>query len=208
MVSILPSELDKIKTWLGNGSINIFGLPFSGKDTHGHRLAEIFDASLLGGGQILRNSQIPPHVKELIDSGHLAPTEDYVKIVLPYLSSPEFTGRPMILSSVGRWHGEETGVLKAAEDSGHPIKAAVYLHLSEDIAHQRFIRAKEKGDRETRSDDAEINLATRFQEFHDKTLPVIEFYRQHNLLIEVDGRPPVESVSSDILSKLLQKAKS
>ena len=207
MDSLTASDLNRLKLWLGNGSINIFGLPFSGKDTHGHRLAKIFDASLLGGGQILRNSKIPPHVKQLIDNGHLAPTEDYVDIVLPYLSRAEFANRPMILSSVGRWHGEETGVLMAASESGHPVKAVIYLHLSEEVAHQRFLRSKDKGDRETRSDDAEMHLATRFHEFHEKTLPVVEFYRQKGLLIELDGRPPVDDVTREMMHQLMNFAK-
>src|ERR1700741_1102728 len=97
-------EIQTIKKWLGTGSINVFGLPFAGKDTHSQELAVQLDGKILGGGEILRNSIIPDHVRELIDEGHLAPTEDYIRIVLPYLSKEEFADKPLILSSVGRWH--------------------------------------------------------------------------------------------------------
>ena len=111
--TLLTSKpLSTIKAWLGTGSINIFGLPFAGKDTHGAILSQLFDAPLLGGGDILRNSVIPPELKKGLDAGILFPTEEYLRIVTPYLSKPEFQSRPLILSSVGRWIGEEQGVIQ------------------------------------------------------------------------------------------------
>ena len=207
MKSLSPSEIEIIRQWLDTGAINIFGLPFAGKDTHGHQLAEIFNASIMGGGEILRNSDIPPHVREIIDAGKLAPTDDYVKIVLPYLSKQEFAGRPLILSSVGRWHGEEPGVINACVKANHPIKAAIFLSLSQETAHKRYLESREDEARGMRADDAEHILETRFAEFNEKTLPVIEFYRQKGLLIEVDGNPPKEEVNQTILRGLLELAK-
>ena len=206
MKTITDTDLEKIKQWLGTGAINIFGLPFAGKDTHGHQLAELFGASIMGGGEILRNSVIPPHVREIIDSGKLAPTEDYVRIVLPYLSRSEFANRPLILSSVGRWHGEEPGVIEAAKAAEHPIKAVLFLSVSEDVAHQRFLESREDEVRGVRTDDTEHTLRTRFDEFEQKTLPVIDFYREKGVLIEVDGNPPKDEVHETILLGLLKLA--
>jgi len=196
----------QIKTWLGSGSINLFGLPYAGKDTQGHKLAEQFGATVLGGGEILRNSVIPPHVKEAIDAGNLAPTQEYIDIVLPYLSRQEFAGQPLILSSVGRWHGEEDGVMQATEQSGHPIKAVIFLNIDEGILRQRWEYAQSAGTRGQRADDAEEKLATRLAEFREKTLPVIEYYRQKGLLIEVDGSQNVETVNQQILEALASRA--
>ena len=206
MEQLSDTELQTIKQWLGTGSINIFGLPFSGKDTHGHQLAELFDASIMGGGDILRNSVIPQHVQELIDAGRLAPIEDYIRIVTPYLSREEFAGRPLILSSVGRWHGEEPGVMSAATAAGHPMKAAIYLVVSEATALKRFQASREDEKRGARADDAEHILATRFAEFHNKTLPVIDFYRDKGMVIEVDGNPPKAQVHQAILRGLYEFA--
>lgn len=89
----------------------------------------------------------PPHVKEAIDNGKLAPTEEYVRIVLPYLSSEKFAGKPLVLSSVGRWHGEEPGVITAARQSLHPLKAAIYLHITIETANERFNTSQEINDR-------------------------------------------------------------
>lgn len=202
----MDTEVQKIETWLGSGSIDIFGRPFAGKDTQGALLADLFNGELLGGGQILRNSVIPDHVKDHMRSGKLIPTEEYIAIVLPYLSKPEFDGKPLILSSVGRWYGEEKGVLGAAHDSQHELKAIIYLNLSEEEVMKRWARLEHNNDRGTRHDDTEEVLKTRLTEFREKTLPVIESYRTLGLLIEIDGNQSTEAVTKDILRELASRA--
>jgi len=199
-------KIARIKAWLGSGSINIFGLPYAGKDTHGRELAELFDGILLGGGDILRNSTIPDRVRAIMNQGELIPTPDYISIVLPYLSNEDFKGRPLILSSVGRWAGEEEGVIEAAEQSSHPLKIVIHLSIDEAAVRRRFERAKTAGDRETRNDDAEELLNKRLEEYRQKTIPVLESYQQKGLLISIDGLPPREEVLNAIIDELSKKA--
>lgn len=196
----------QIKEWLGAGSINFFGLPFAGKDSQANRLAERFNATVLSSGDIFRNSVIPEKTKAMIDRGELAPTQDFIAIVLPYLQKAEFSGRPLMLSSVGRWHGEEEGVIGALDESDHPLKAVVYLSLSEDIAIQRLSLEENAAVRGIRADDSEEKLLKRIDEFKQKTLPVIEYYRQHGLLIEIDASLPKDEVEQLILEELALRA--
>lgn len=195
-------KITHISRWLGSGSINIFGLPYAGKDTHGRELAELFGGELLGGGDILRNSTIPDNVKAAMDGGELIPTEDYISIVLPYLSHHSFENKPLILSSVGRWFGEEKGVIDATKKSGHPLKAVIHLSTDEAAVRRRFERAKIAGDRETRNDDADEILTKRLEEYRTKTVPVINAYRDMGLLLEIDGLPPREEVLNTIIDEL------
>lgn len=201
------SDISAIANWLGAGSINLFGLPYAGKDTHGLELANFFNAPpVISGGAILRNSTIPPHVKELIDAGFLAPIDDYINIVTPYLSSSEFQNKPLILSSVGRWHGEEQAIMEALEASHHPLKAVIFLNIDKDTMLWRWKRSQEDQDRGNRADDAAHLIDTRYEEFQNKTLPVIEFYRDQGLLIEIDSRIPKAEVTQIILTELLKRA--
>ncbi|MDX2776520.1 nucleoside monophosphate kinase [Streptomyces caniscabiei] len=207
-VNIPPDHLETIKKWLGSGSINIFGLPFAGKDTHGETLTHLLGACLLGGGEILRGSTIPSDLKAQLDAGILFPTDEYLRIVTPYLSRPEFENKPLILSSVGRWIGEEEGVMQATAASGHPTKAVIYLHAGDEVVYRRWKKSQEKGDRAGRADDAEHVLATRIEEFNTKTLPVIEVYRQKGLLIEVNSDAEKQEVLENILARLYLRATS
>ena len=199
-------KLAAIRTWLGTGSINIFGRPFAGKDTHGRELVTLFGGVLLGGGDILRNSIVPEHVKKLMHAGKLAPTEDYIKIVLPYLSRDEFSGKPLILSSVGRWHGEEEGVVQATEDAGHPIKAVLYLDISEEAVLQRWRKKAHVDERGERHDDTEEALLTRLEEYREKTLPVIDVYQKKGLLIDIDSTLEKKVVLDMIINELYKRA--
>ncbi len=196
-----------VADWLKAGSLNLFGLPFSGKDTQCKLLAEWLKAPIIGGGDILRGGQnVPEHVRKIIDSGELAPTDHYLNIVTPYLSQPLFAGQPLLLSSLGRWYGEEQGILQAASNAGHPLQAVILLKFDEATVRKRWQIAQKLSDRSERADDAEHILDTRLDEFRNKTLPVIDFYRQKNLLIEVDGHQSVDHVQEEILEKLFHKA--
>ena len=205
-IPVSSAQIEKIKSWLGSGSINIFGLPFAGKDTHGHELAKLFNGTLISGGDILRSQKDAKHVQAHINVGKLAPTDEYMRIVLPFLAQEKFVGNPLILSSVGRWHGEEVGVVKAAEQSNHPLKAVIFLNIGEAEMRKRWKTSLELKDRGERKDDAEHILETRIVEFNEKTGPVIDFYRNRGLLIEVDGMPPRKEVLTAILNQLTARA--
>lgn len=204
---ISDTQLQTIKQWLGSGSINIFGFPFAGKDTHGHELSKLFDAPLLSSGEVFRNSRdvLSAEDQNILDTGGLPPSDVFLKLFTPYFSKEEYAGRPLILSSVGRWIGEEQGILKAAEDSNHPIKAVVYLHLSEEVVLARLRKSQEMGDR-IRPEDSEDHIYTRINEFNNKTLPVIEEYRKLGLLIEVNSDAAKEEVYENILARLFVTA--
>lgn len=197
-----------IADWLQAGSINIFGLPLAGKDTQAERLAHHLNGTVLSGGQILRDSyaSLPKHVNEAMARGILPSIEEYIKTVTPYLSKLEFAGKPLILSSVGRWHGEEPGIIEAAEKSGHPLKVVVFLNLDETTRHQRWTMLQRNDDRGRADDSAEVQ-ATRKSEFENKTLPVIQFYRDRGILLEVDAAGTRDEVEAHIHDALVDFAR-
>lgn len=198
-------QIQQIKNWLGAGSINLFGSPYTGKDTQGKRLADLLGAPLIGSGDILRNAEIPPAVKEIMQAGKLVPSEDFTRIILPYLSQKELEGKPLVLSSVGRWSGEETGVIEALKQSGHDLKAVVVLNIPEEDVWERWHKANELHDRGDRQDDSDEELIkTRLEEYRTKTLPVISYYRQAGMLLEVDGTNDRDTVERHIIAKLVE----
>lgn len=200
------SGIETVKAWLGSGSINLFGAQYSGKDTQSKRLAKLLNGHALSGGDILRASQ-NQEVMGQINTGNLAPIDAYLQIVLPHLARKEFSGKPLILSAVGRWHGEESGVIEAAKTAGHPLKAVIYLKMDESEAWKRRAAAINRQERGDRQDEDESALKRRLEEFRDKTLPAIEFYRDKGLLIELDGSQSLDDVTSAIISNLANFAR-
>ena len=202
----MDDKIATIKNWLGTGSINIFGLPMSGKDTQGVKLAETFGAKLLSSGIIIRAKEAELH-KNLSGHGALIPTNVFYEWILPYFSRDDLAGFPLILSSVGRWAGEENQILSTAAEANHPIKAVVLLNISEADVENRWRAAKTLGDRGDRRDDRDINtFHTRLEEFRTKTIPVLQHYKELDLLINVNGDQSREAVFEEIINKLYAKA--
>ena len=202
----MEEHVQTIREWLGSGSINLFGRPFCGKDTQGERLAEALQAPLIGGGDILRSHHDPAQIEKVMAEGGLIPSDFYFELVLPYLSQEQFRGKPLVLDAVGRSSGEEPTIVRAAEQSGHPIKAVIALHITEVEVWKRFDSAMKNDDRGPRPDDDRDVLKNRLAKYQEKTLPVIEFYREKGLLIEVDGTGHRDDVTEALILQLYKFA--
>lgn len=200
----LIDKLAKIKAWLGTGSLNVFGLPMSGKDTVGERLAKDLDAKFLSSGIIIRAFEAEQN-QNMTGSGQLIPTNIFYDIILPYFSREEMKNDSLILSSVGRWAGEEDKIMEAAKNGGHEIKAVVLLDLTEADVKNRFEAAKELNDRGGRADDASIEIfETRIREFNEKTVPVLHHYDELKLLIRVPADGSRDEVYLSVIDKLIE----
>lgn len=225
-------DLTGLKDWLGAGAINLFGLPMSGKDTQGEKLAAALGAQLLSAGALVRQTGIGGAEAA---AGKLVATDVFQEVILPNLVALAEPGRPLVLSSVGRWHGEEEPLLAQLAQSGHELKVVVLLDLSEDEVWQRWRAAQvhgrilegqsntkvvpgtdqrqargcapeeQRGGQERRADDASPEIFTRrLTEFREKTQPVLDFYRERGLLLSVDGTGSREEVFSRLVAALVQ----
>ena len=200
----LNEKLEKIKSWLGTGSLNIFGLPMSGKDTVGMRLAEDLQAKFLSSGIIIRAYEAEQN-EDMTGSGKLIPTNTFYDIILPYFSREELRDDSLVLSSVGRWSGEEDKIMKAAKTGGHEIKAVVLLDLTEEEVKNRFEAAKELNDRGERADDANIEVfETRLAEFREKTMPVLNHYDELKMLVKVPASGSRDEVYTNVIDRLIE----
>ena len=138
---------------------------------------------------------------------NLIPTNIFYEWVLPYFEREDLKPYPLVLSSIGRWSGEENQVMSVAAGSGHDIKAVILLNISEADVESRFEAAKLLGDRGERKDDKDIEtFRNRMEEFRTKTLPVLQHYRDLNLLININGDQRREQVFTEIVEKLYELA--
>lgn len=198
----MDAQIQQIKAWLGIGSINVFGLPMSGKDTVGVQLAEKLGAKFLSSGMIIRAME-QAQGKSLTHDGKLVPSNVFYDWVLPYFERDDLWKYPLILSSIGRWAGEEDEVLSVAKNSGHTIRAAILLQLSDQDVIERWEAAKLLGDRGLREDDSDPQIfQTRIAEFHEKTVPVLRHYQELGLLVSVPANASRERVFENTVNAL------
>ena len=131
------------------------------------------------------------------------PSNVFYEWVLPYFEKNELLNYPLVLSSIGRWEGEEDQVMSVARESGHPIRAVVMLQLSEQDAIERWEAAKLLNDRGLRADDADPAVfQTRINEYREKTVPVLKHYQELGLLLPVKADAPRDQVFANVIEAL------
>lgn len=212
MEDISDTHIGKIQDWLGTGSINIFGIQFSGKDTVGKQLAGLFDAEFVSSGDVMRstflndkadqNDAIWQASKVGSLSGALMPTYEFRDMMASYLMRPVLQDKPLILSTVGRWIGEEGPIMEVLNKTNHPTKAVILLNISQDEAWSRWRHSAGERDGGRHDDIDQQAVMKRFAEYQEKTSPVIEVYRNMGILIEVDGQQSRDKVMRDTIDAL------
>lgn len=178
----------------------LIGIQGSGKSTQGNLLSEKLSIPYLSTGHIFREmakekTPIGRYIKETINAGFLISDEKTLSIVTEYLSRPEYKNG-YILDGFPR-------TVKQAEDFANGIKAVFYLKVSDKEALWRLAGRDEEGIRE---DNTLKAIIKRINLFHQKTEPVIDYYRKKGLLFELDGEKKIEEIQSEILDMLRKKS--
>ena len=175
--------------------IILIGIQGAGKSTQGNLLSEKLKLPYLSTGHIFREmakekTPLGRYIKEIMNAGFLIPDEKTVEIVTEYLKKSDYKngyildGFPRTLEQVKKF---ENGVNKV-----------VYLNVSDREALWRLSYRNGEG----REDETLTAIRKRIELFHTLTEPVLDFYRQKGLLVEVDGEKSIEDIHKEILEKI------
>jgi adenylate kinase len=195
--------VEVVRPWLGTGSINIFGLPAAGKDEQGRALSGLLGAVLLQPGVFMRlPGWLSDSATESMNQGLLLRPEEAIELFTRLFREFTDPDKPFVLTSMGRHDGEQQSVMAAASEAGHPVRVVVLLSVTVAEAKRRQLLEVGRADREIRADRDPSIIDTRFNEFRVHTRPVIDFYRQEGILLEVDGTGTIEEVTLRLLQSL------
>ena len=126
-----------------------------------------------------------------MDAGEYVPDEVTNKMVRNRIDEPDaepgflLDGYPRTLAQVH----ELDGMIK---HTGHELDAVVVLTVEPEELVQRLL---ERAQVEGRADDTEDVIRVRQQVYAEQTEPLIEVYRDRDILIEVDGTGEVDEVT-------------
>ena len=83
---------------------------------------------------------------------------------------------------------------------GLGLNHAIFLDLDEKIAKERI---KERAKKEDRKDDSSDEvIENRFKEYHDKTFPLVDFYKRSRKLLKIDAEGGKDKVLSKVVETL------
>ena len=208
----MEDKISAIRSWLGSGAINIFGIQFSGKDTLGVPLAERLGAKFISSGDLVRaamhNNDDPRIQQAALDTqtGILTPTDEFRQLIVPHLKDDRLSGMPLVLGSVGRWIGEEEVVMEALAEGGHPLRAVIVLNIPEEEVWRRWEEVKNTRNGGRQDDQDRSRVAKRLQEFEEKTIPVINKYTSLGIVINIDATGTIEETFNAAVDELYRRA--
>lgn len=178
-------------------NIILIGIQGSGKSTQGNLLSENLHLPYLSTGHIFReiakeHTPLGRHVKEVMNAGFLISDEQTIEIVRDYLQRPEYLDG-YILDGFPR-------TIAQADSFETDIHRVIYLKVSDEEALKRISGRQDVN----REDETLTAITKRIESFHKFTKPVLDYFQQKNLLIEIDGEQTIEKIHEDIMAHIVQ----
>lgn len=180
-------------------NIALFGPPGAGKGTQSEYLIKAYNLFYISTGDLLRKeiaaeSRLGLEAKNIIASGGLVPDEIIVQIIEKTITEhPDSNG--FLFDGFPRTYIQcyilEGLMLKL----NTTLSCLISLEVDEEESVRRLL---ERGKSSGRSDDNETVIRNRLKEYREKTLPVLDFYRERGNYQSVNGAKSIEDVRQEL----------
>ena len=181
-------------------NIALFGPPGAGKGTQSEYLIKKFKLFYISTGDILRKelaneTKLGLEAKSIIAEGGLVSDEIIVQIIEKTIkNNPDVNGF--------LFDGFPRTFVQAYILEGLMIKLNTKLDLLISIEvpeNESVKRLLKRGKTSGRLDDNEEVIRNRLKEYNDKTLPILNFFKERKTYVSVNGMQGVEQVSTHIV---------
>ncbi|NIC01630.1 adenylate kinase [Flavobacterium sp. J49] len=185
-------------------NIVLFGKPGAGKGTQAEFLKGKYNLTHLSTGDIFRyniknDTELGQLAKTFMDKGDLVPDEVTIQMLQSEVDkNPHSAG--FLFDGFPRTIAQAEALDKFLASKGQNITATVALEADDEILVQRLL---ERGKTSGRPDDQdEEKIRNRYQEYNEKTAPLMHYYEAQGKFHAVNGIGSVEEVT-ERLSKVI-----
>ncbi len=196
------------------------GPPGSGKGTQADYLKDKYGWVHLSSGDlfrenIARGTELGKRVKDILARGALVPDDQTTQMVMDRLHEPD-TARGVVFDGYPRTRAQAEALMCELGREGKQVNRAVYFRIADQVIIDRLaarrvcpqdgavynLKSKPPKRDEVcdndgagliqRDDDKAEVVRKRLEVYRVQTTPVIDFYREQNLLFEIDASQEME----------------
>jgi len=210
--------------------IIMLGAPGAGKGTQAKRIAEKYSIPHISTGDIFRaniknGTELGKKAKTFMDQGLLVPDELVVDLVVDRVNQ-EDCANGYVLDGFPRTIPQAEALDKALESLGQAMDYAINVEVPDENIVNRMsgrracvdcgatyhvvyaptkvenVCDKCQGGLILRDDDKPETVQKRLNVYHDQTQPLIDYYTNKKILVEVDGTVDINDVFAAIVNIL------
>ena len=210
--------------------IVLLGPPGAGKGTQAQIISNELGLPHISSGDLFRENlkgqtELGKLAKGYIDRGELVPDDVTISMVRERLSRPDCSSGAL-LDGFPRTPAQAEALARMLDDFQSQVDVVPYISVPEPVLierltgrwtcranghvfHEKFNPPREAGRCDfdgsqlyQREDDKEETVINRIHVYLKQTMPLITFYRERDLLVEVDGTQTIQQVSETMLAAL------
>jgi adenylate kinase len=178
--------------------------PGAGKGTQAQRLAAHYGIAKLSSGDILRRevaagSEVGRQVADYLRRGDLVPDELALELIAGPVVEAAANGGYVLDGFPRTLHQAKEAYRTALQVSGIELQAVIHLEVSRAELRRRMLA---RADTEGRSDDTDATIEHRLDVYDNQTQPLLSFYAERGLVIDVNGEQSPDDVFRDIVAAI------
>ena len=188
-------------------NIVIFGPPGAGKGTQSSLISKKFLLFQLSTGELLRNeirnnTELGKKIDSIINLGNLVSDEIVGNLIEKFIADKNYKNK-LIFDGYPRNLTQAKTLDSLLKKYDQKISIALKISVSLDTIKKRILERKNL---EKRADDNEDIALKRYKNYENSIKSVTDFYKQSNLLKEVNGEASISKISDEI-SGLIDRIK-
>lgn len=201
-------------------NIVLLGAPGAGKGTVAQELVADYGVAHISTGDLLRaavkgGTELGLQAKQYMDAGELVPDQLVIDLVKERLAADD-AQKGFILDGFPRNTAQAVTLDSELAAMGRTLDAALLVSVEPSVIVERLSSRRTcrscgytapagvdtcprcGGEMYQRDDDKPETIQHRLDVYQSQTAPLVEYYRGHSILKEVDGDRPVDEVYADV----------
>ncbi|MBW4491882.1 MAG: adenylate kinase [Oscillatoria princeps RMCB-10] len=175
------------------------GPPGAGKGTQAHKLAELCEIPHISTGDMLRSNvaqqtALGQKAQAFMDRGELVPDRLILDMMRERLSQADALAG-WILDGFPRNVSQASFLDELLQEMDQVCERVVNLEVPDEVLVARMLS---RGLKEGRKDDNEETIRRRLEVYRQQTAPLIDFYRERQQLVSVNGNLSMELVTAEL----------